>query len=360
MQSLFRLEDVSNTGSVELRQWRFAREGLLASVEKIEQFYQDYPIAVTASHILARLIIAVNISRNLPFDRYVANCSARSLNVAQALKITTGLSKGQMWEGEFYGPGTNEILIGHDTYFPLQDAWDNWKSLQPVTVLTHSLSNTQLNIPDGRKNSLDKGLAVIAINIPMLMAQYYRFNQEQDEAELNGKPRRTMYQFLHSYALTGMVRSHLDNVWLNRLFNTLTGVPNTEAIRKHSFALVDYDNALDTCADQQVDFLRKFQKRFGGMMNATHMPVSHNLWSFSQLPSVPLTLQALWAMVASRIKVMAFLCVAQKNSADINSRELGTIRWMMKTYQVRSVMKANMGMEAYFQIAPYLDMVGID
>lgn len=360
MQTLFRLAEETGGGGIELRQWDYARTGLRQNIEKIEQFYQDYPIAVASSHLLIRLIQTVNISRNLSFDRYIANCSARSMNVAQALKLTSSLSKGQIWDGVFYGSGTKEIIIAHDTLFSIQEAYDNWKQMQPVTVLTHNQTNTALLVPDGRVNSLDKGVAVIAINVPMLMAMYYRFNQEQDAVELGGGARRTIAQFVHSYALVGMVRSHLDNVIVNRLYNRAAGIPTTTAIRKHSFFTVDYDAALDTAADQQLAYLKNSKRRFSGVMKSTHLPMSGDLWEFSRLPSVPMTLQAFWALSVSRIKVVALLCLVQRDCERINARELETIRWLMKIHQTRTVIKNNMGMEGFYDIAPYLDIVGIE
>jgi hypothetical protein len=360
MQSLFRLENETNVGGVELRQWAFAQAGLLKNIEKIEQYYQDYPTAVESSHLLVRLIQSIAVSRNLPFDRYVANCTALSLNVAQSLKLTSGLSKGQVWDGVFYGSGTKEIVMGHDTLFPIYETHTNWKSLHPVTVLQHSQTNTALMLPDGRVSSLDKGVAVIAINIPMLMAMYYCFNEEQDKEEANGKPRRTIYQFVCSYALAGMMRSHLDCVIVNRLYNRISGAPVTPAIRKHSFFLNDYDAALDTVADQQVLFLRNMRKRFSGVLKAIQLPMSGNMWEFAKLPSIPETLQAEWALVASRIKLIALMCLAQNDYQRINNRELVMIRRLAKMHQTRQVIKNILGFEAYFQLAPYLDIVGIE
>lgn len=360
MQTLFRLAEETGVSGIELRQWDYARTGLVQSIEKIEHYHQDYPIAVASSHLLVRLIQTVNISRNLTFDRYIANCSARSLNVAQALKLTSSLSKGQMWDGVFYGNGTKEIIIGHDSLFSIQEAHDNWKAMQPVTVLMHNQTNTALLLPDGRISSLDKGVAVIAVNIPMLMAMYYRFNQEQDMVEMGGGARRTISQFVDSYALAGMVRSHLDNVVLNRLYSRATGTPTTTAIRKHSFFTTNYDSALDTAADQQLQYLRTMKNRFSGVMQATHLPIAGNLWNFSKLPSVPMTLQAFWALVVARVKIVAFLCVAQRDCERINARELETIRWLTKIHQTRQVIKNNMGIEAYYDIAPYLDIIGIE
>lgn len=361
MQSLFRLDNEINTGSVELRQYKYAQAGLLQNVEKIEQFYREYPSAVGGDHLLVRLIQSVNVSRTLPFDRYVANCSARSLNVAQALKITSGLSKGQIWDGVFYGPGTKEIIIGHDTLFSMSDVWNNWKTMRPVTVLLNNQTNTQMDIPDGRVASTDKGLAVIAINIPMLMAMYYRFNQEQDQIELNGGIRRSLYQFVYGYVLAGMVRTHLDTAVFNRLYAHATGVPCTEAIRKHSFFTANYDEVLNVSAEMQLNYLKGMKKRFAGVMGATHLPMSGNLWNYSQLPSVPSTLQAFWALVVARIKVLAFLCTVQKDYATINARQLDTIRWMLKAHNTSAAIKNNLGYETYYtEVAPWLDRVGIE
>jgi hypothetical protein len=359
MQSLFRLEPETNAGSIELRQWPYATAGLLQNVEKIEQYYRDYPTAVASSHLLVRLIQSIAVSRKLSYDRYVANCTAVSLNVAQSLKLTSGLSKGQVWDGEFYGSGSKEIIIGHDTLFPIYEAYENWQNLHPVTVLQHNQTNTALMLPDGRVSSTDKGVSIIAINIPMLMAMYYCFNEEQDNEEANGRPRRTIYQFVCSYALAGMMRSHLDCVVFNRLYNKVTGVPMVPAIRKHSFFLVDYDAALDVAADQQLENMRNLKKRFAGVLKSVKMPMSKDMWEFSQLPSVPETLQAEWALVLARIKVIAFLCLAQKDYERINNRELTTIRRVLRMQQTRQVIKNNLGMEAYFQVASYLDIVGV-
>jgi hypothetical protein len=209
-------------------------------------------------------------------------------------------------------------------------------------------------------NTTDKGVAIIAINIPMLMAMYYCYNQEQDKIELNGGTRGTIVQFVVGYALSGMIRSHLDNVVFNRLYNKVTGTPNVNAIRKHSFFLTDYDSALDTTAEQQVMYLKNMKNRFPGVMRATHLPISENLWEFSKLPAVPSTLQAYWALTLSRMKVLAFLCLAQNNAEHINGRELETIRKLMRMQETRKVIRNNLGIEAFYQIAPYLDIVGIE
>lgn len=360
MQSLFRFQSETNTGSVELRQWNYAQKGLLENLEKIEHYYQTYPIAVASSHLLAKLIISMTVSRTLSFDRYVANCNSIALQQARTLGISTALSKGNVWDGVFYGKNYSEIILGHDTLFPIGDVYTNWKDYQAVTVLQHEVSDLELAIPDGRVNSTSGGVAIVAINIPLLMAQYYCFNQEQDEVERNGGARRTLYQFIHSYALTGMLKTHLDCVYFNRLYNRLTGTPNSETVRKHSFFTNDYSPSLDAMADQQLDYLRKMTKRFPGVMKAVHLPVSGNLENFSELPAIPSTLQIFWALSLSRLKILSFLCLVQKDYEKINARELTTVRWLMRIHQTRRVIHSNLDMRTYYQIVKYLDIPGIE
>jgi phosphohistidine phosphatase SixA len=157
-----------------------------------------------------------------------------------------------------------------------------------------------------------------------------------------------------------MVRSHLDSVVFNRLYNRLTGVPTTDAIRKHSFFLPDYNTALDVAADQQLAYLKNLKTRFSGVMHATHLPMAGNLLAFSHLPSIPPTLQSYWALAASRLKMLAFLCLAQSEYKRIDNRELTTIRTLMRMQQTRQVIRNNMGMEAFYEIAPYMDIAGIE
>lgn len=360
MQSLFRFEADYNTGGIELRQWRYAQAGLMANLEKIEQFYQQFPIATQSSHLLVRLIQSIAVSRTLPFDRYVANCNSVALSTARSIGLTTALSKGQLMDGVFYGKNYKEIVLGHDTLFPLYDVHANWKEWQAVTVLQNEETVTSMMVPDGKINTTSSGLAIIAVNIPLLMAQYYRFNEEQDLVEQEGGARRTIQQFVHSYALTGMLRTHLDCVYFNRLYNRLTGIPNAEPVTRHSFFVNNYDDALDAMAEQQLTYLKGLNKRFSGVLGAVHLPVSGNLRNFSELPSIPTTLQVFWALSLSRMKILSFLCLAQKDSEVSNARELGTVRWLMRNHQTRQVIRNNLGQVAFYQIVKYLDIPKIN
>lgn len=359
MQSLFRLENDLSAGTCYLTQWPYAKQGLLNNISKIEDYYRTYSIAAASSHVLVRLIMTMNLPRGLGFERYVANAYSSSMNVAQALKMTTSSSKGKIWDGDFYGAGSKEILIGHSDYFNLWQLKENWKSYCPVTVLCHNQTNSRFLIPDGKTNSLEKGVAVIAINIPMLMAMYFCFNEEQDAAEAQGFPRKTPAQFVHGHALSGMIRSHADNVMLNQLYANSCGTPVMPALRNHSFFTPDYSSAVESVVEQQNIYVRNMDSRLLGTLKAVHVPCANTMREMVTLPKVAPTLQCFWALVISRLKVLAYVMGTQRNAAKTMMSEYQNISWMMKIEQTKNVMKNNLGLEAYYHVAPLLDRAKI-
>lgn len=359
MQSLFRLENDLSAGTYYLTQWPYAKQGLLNNIGKIEDFYRTYSIASPSSHVLARLITAMNLPRGLGFERYVANAYSSSMNVAQALKMTTSSSKGMIWDGDFYGAGSKEIIIAHSDYFNLFQLKDNWKNYSPVTVLCHNQTNSRFLIPDGKTNSLEKGVAVIAVNVPMLMAMYFCFNEEQDVAEAQGYPRKSLGQFIHGHALSGMVRSHADNVMLNQLYANSVGSPVMPALRNHSFFTSDYSPALESTVEQQNTYVRLMESRLLGTLKAVQVPCAGTMREMVLLPKMAPTMQCFWALVISRLKVLAYVMYTQRAAESTMGSEYQGIARLLKIQQTKNVMKNNLGMEGYYEIAPLLDKAKI-
>lgn len=359
MQSLFRLENDLSAGSRYIQRWPYLQKGLLQNIEKIEHYYQTYSIPAASSHIIEKLITAMGIPLSLEYDRYVANAYSSSRNVAQALKMTTSSSRGQVWDGVFYGQGSKEIIIAHEDYFNIFAARDNWKRMTPVTVLTHHITNSRFLIPDGKTTSKETGLAVIAINVPMLMAMYYCWVEEQTEKARRGEVRQTINQFVHGYALTGMIRTHADNVMLNNLYANSTGLPVVPSIRQHSFFTSDYTSDLAHVVEEQNIYVRNSQSHVLGTLGIVQVPCAGTMKDMSKLPRLASTMQCFWALVLARVKMLAYVAVTQKSSEKRHSSEFSNIAYLMKIYQARNSIKGNLGMEAYYEIAPMLDRIGI-
>lgn len=359
MQSLFRIENDLSVGTFYLRMWDYTKTGLEQNITKATQFYHDYPVPCASSHLLVRLIMSMGVSRQMDYERYVVNCTVHANKIAHALKLTTSTSKGDMWNGVFYGGGSNEIIIAHTAYFDIFHAKANWKNLEPVTILSHSQTNLSLIGPDSKTTTDDKGVNVIAINIPMMMAMYYCFNAEQDQIEAIGGFRKNITQFIGGYVMTNAIRSHTDHVVFNRLFDSMRGLPSMKAFRKHSFYQIDYTQALDTVIAQQLQVLPTFNRKFAGVMRATPMVSVENMQALSRLPSIAPTYQCLWALSIARIKMLAFLMTSQKGEAAIrNASEINQIQRTLKIQGTRKAIKNNLSLDAYYLVSNYLDIVG--
>lgn len=354
MQSLFQIENDSSTGVFSVPVWNYVHNGLQDNLKKITNHYSHFPIPAKSDNLIAQIIQTVAISRTLPYDRFVANCTFRSMNVAQSLKLTSPVSKGKIWEGEFYG-NCEEIVIAHTSTFNIYEMRDSWKDASPVEILEHPQANLNMWMPDGSIASNDKGLAVIAINIPMLMAQYYMFCQEQDALEASGQPRKTLNQFVGAYPLVNALKSHIDHARLNSLISYSNGLPPLKSLKKHSFVLVDYEQPLNTVMKQETDNLKKANKRIAGVLRMVPMIHTQNLQELSELPGMAKTVQCYWALVASRLKILSFAYGVSEQVQKQSGTEIEKIRWQFKVQQTASVLRNNLGIASYYQLAPYMD-----
>lgn len=355
MQSLFQIQNDLSTGAFRVPVWDYVRNTLQSNFEKITNHYRLYPIPAKSSHLLIDIITTMSVSRTLPFDRYIANCTQRSMNVAQTLKLTSSLSKGKIWNDQFYG-GCEEIIIGHQERFDVWNSYENWRDLAPVEILDHPQSNLDMWIPDGSVSSMEKGFASIAINIPMLMAQWYMFCLEQDVEERAGKPRRTINQFVGSYPLINAIKSQTDIARTNALINYIHGVPSLKCLKRHSMFLVSVTDSLQTVMKQEMRLLDAVSnKGISGILRQVPAVFKENLSELSELPGMADNVQVLWALIASRLKILALSLNLNKHVEKMSTSELERIRWRYRVQNADSALKSNLGLRGYYMLAPYLD-----
>ena len=350
MQKLFGFDKGADEGVVTVPDWNYLKAGFQASLKIVTAYYRTYPGRVDASHFLIKLIYGVGVARSLPLDRFYAMCSSKALGVAMANKMTSAISKGQLFDGQFYGKGVREVLIGHDDDFDFQDAAKNWQNLEPIKVLSHPKSDLGLNIPDGTGDGLEEGVAVIAINIPMLALQYRQWSEiETARAEAVGDSPRGITHFIYSYPLTNMLYSHLDVTLFNRLYNLLNNIPLAEINKRHSFFLTDYDNKLNVVQKKQLEILASGQRSFNGMLKTIPMVSVDTLADLAKLPDVALTRQVIWALCLARLEMLSFLFkVTVQNPRTRSSAEVNRIVRNFQLYRTDKALQSSLPYNLYF------------
>lgn len=355
MRTLFNLKPPSQYGVLRSVHWPYVRDGLRRNLEVILRYHRKNPQAVKGSHFLVRLLGAITIPHALNLDRYFENVDAGTFNTANALKLTSPVSKGVVFKGIFYGPGCHEVIIGHNELFDIVDADRNWMNLQPIQVLRHPRSDLMMNIPDGKPTGSETGLAVISINIPMLAIMYRAFCRYEEQAAPEGG-RLSVYHFIRMYVLPNMLASHLDVALFNRIDNLQKGAPIGESKQAHSFALPDYSKKVTEVHLELLEYLHKKRQDFLGVLYTIPGAVKPNMAQVMEMPDVAPTSQITWALVLARLHVVTFLfkSVGERLHAQ-NQVEVNAIRRAIISYRSTSVFGSVLPIEDQIEAEMMLD-----
>jgi hypothetical protein len=335
MHTLFNLEPRAQQGIQHPTLWPYVKRGLQANLGQVVRYYRANPQAVKSEHLLVKLIQNLGVSTSVDFERYYAIADDVSLDLASVLKLTSALAKGQVFNGVFYGPGSQEIIIAHNDSFDLDKARKDWQNVTPVRVLRHAKSDLNLNLPDGIRNTTETGIAVIAINIPLLMVQYYCFRQSywisDDQPQAHND--KTDQMFVHMYVLPNMLFSHLDQALFNRLVNLSQGKNEPIGVRRQPFALIDYIPKVNAVYKEVLTNLAHQEKNLVGILQSVPAATRENMEQAMRVPDVAPTRQVMWGLAIARLPMLDFILSqahvtpATKNQAEVNNLNRMFERW---------------------------------
>lgn len=353
MYNLFNLDTAASLPVISTGNWRYVRDGLRQNLETVIRYYHRYPMSVKADHFLIRLLQSITVSKMLPIDRYYDNIDGLfSLNLGMALRMTSPLSQGHLFNGDFYGPGTKEILIATTEVFDPIWAEKHWQELTPIRVLRHPRSDLGLTLLNGKKGGIEDGIAVIAINIPMLAIQYRSFwLREKRLAEEYGESPRGIGMFVHMYALPNMLPSHLDYVVFNRINNLLTGAPMGVATGKPPFYLTDFSSKINATQKTMLEQLTKQSKNFIATLFNLGAVTRLNMKEVMEVPDLAPTRQILWALALSRLPMMDFLTrFGTEAGFAKNGQEINRMRQAIRRYDNDKILSHALPVEDYFEV----------
>jgi len=348
MQNLLNMQTGTNQGLLTAPWWSYVQNGLQSNLDQVISYYRMYPTAVNSSHFLCKLLTTLGTHQDSDYLRFINTVNGRSLGVAMSHQMTSSISRGILFDGIFYGEGVSEIIIGHNENFDLYEAKENWRNLQPIKILRHPKSDLSLMPLNGKSYNSEQGLAVISINMVMLAVQYREFSIIENKiSNETGESPRSMEQFILAYPLTNALKSHLDHVLFNRLYNLLKNKPLGDTVKKHSFFLVDYSDKL---LGIQKQILQNLQTNylFDTYMRNVPLVTNNNLLELSTLPECPPTRQVIWGLVCSRLPILDFLFSLSNNTRAYNSRDINNIQRYLNLFQTEKALKASLPINLFF------------
>lgn len=363
MYALFDKRMTASPAQMIAANWTNVRTGLQANLGQIIRYYRRQPMAVKSDHFLIRLLQSITVSKMMSTERYYNNVDGLfSLNLGMALGMTSELSKGRVHAGQFYGPDSPEIYVAHTADFDPFVAERNWQNLQPIRVLRHPRSDMACLLPNGKDTGSEYGLAVIAINIPMLAVQYRAWwRQEQYNAEQTGDSPHSINQFVHMYCLPNMLYSHLDYALFNRVSNTFFEAPQGEASAKHPFGLPDWEAKLDAVQTTMLEQLERVTKDWHGVLYNLPAVSQPSMVDVMRVPQVSPTRQVEWALALARFPAVDFLLsFSLRSYGEKNGQELNRIRQEIRSYRAnsyfRQVLPPDLYLDAEYQLQRFADL----
>lgn len=360
MQNLFNMTPPVSAGVLRFPSWNYVRTGLRRNLATVVQYYRNNPMAVPSSHLLVRLLHGITVPQGMSVDRYYDNVDAIALNLSMALKMTSSIYKGRVFDGEFYGKDSPEIIIGHNDWFNPEQAHTNWRNLQPVKILRHPFTNLGLHVPNGKRSGTEQGFSVISINIPLLAIQYRAFRMEEQRlADYMGTTdQRSMYQFLHMYPLTNALFTQLDQTVFNRIEALFYGKPMGESLRRHSFFLTDFSAKMTEAQLKILDSIERNGKSFNIVLETIPAVVRDTLQEVAQLPDMAPTRQVRWALVIARLEWMVFLFGSAKGAASTrNQQEVSAIKRTLTKMRSESTWRSVLSGESLFEVQMEIDVL---
>jgi hypothetical protein len=359
MYNLFNLMAPAGQGVHKDPAWLYVRDGLKRSLGTVISYYRKHPMAVQSSHFLVRLLHSITVPQSMNLERYYDNVDAMALNMSMALKMTSPIYRGHLFDGVFYGQDCPEVLIAHTDAFDPFEAHRNWQNLCPVKVLRHPKSDLGMNLPDGTHSGSETGLAVIAINIPMLAIQYraFRLNEEM-LADINPESQRSIMQFIHMYVLPNMLFSHLDIALFNRMENHRKGAPLGETTKQHPFYLTDFTDKVDRVQEGILHNLQRAGKDFTGILRSVPLVTKDTLERAMALPDVAPTRQVLWGLVLARLPILTFLFSVLEDGPGMRSRtEVNRVLRAIQQWKTDQLLRTMLPVEEYLFAQDEIDNI---
>lgn len=325
MYSLFNEKSSINRGTRQPPQWKMVRNRLRKNIIDVLRHIRTNRYSVANDHLLVKLLSAMRPNPDLDVYEYHRMIAARAPAVSRSQGLTSSLWRNNSnRQGIFYGRNSEEVYLYVENDIDFLSLENNWRSLTPITVLRHPRTDMSIEMLDGRLWTKENGLCIIAIDPIMLAMQYYYFIKQEgivDDTYL------TYGQFVYKYPLANMLMSHHDVAFMNRLIALYDGKDVTSFENGWPITVRDYTSQVDRYLIDRINTVSLTQQPHIDTMRQIQTPIGDYLGKLVRLPSVPITRQNLWVLIAARIPIITFLCKLDFDTGNTrNTQNHSTIR----------------------------------
>lgn len=320
------VERTPASGVVHSSDINYLRRLYVFNRDAIQDYYQGRNFSVRNTHILSRLL--EHFPTYLGYDsyRYLEFANDKTKYLAKHFKFTSEIERGIVHPSYFFGNDGEDIIISGYENFDVRSAEQNWRTVNPISVLRHHRDDTKLLLPMGTDDGSPSGLNVVLINIPQLSIKFREFVKDQAvKVQTESGLVLNKNHFVIKYVLSVMMNDVIDHMFMNRLMNRFYGRENTTPKFKHRFRIFEPTNQVDRHIDHILDVITNKRLDFINILRNIELIFKSNASELLALDDFSFTRQLKWAIVSARIDFMIFLLDVAKNK-DINRHYLNDWR----------------------------------
>lgn len=341
MQSLFNRPSNSQRGVVIPPSWSVTRQGLMRNLMLVSEYNRDRAFMTKNGHLLVKIINTIRVNYQAPIERFYEHVENQATHVSTHFRLINELSSTSNPENTFYGDGVKELILTHTEAFNIYEAYQNWELQEPVKVLLHPKTDLGMHIPTGVSYSDEGGLAVIAINIPLLMVMYRGYIHDQLAKMKEGQQPKPTSCFVRSYVLTNMLASQLDLAIFNRMMALATKRPIKPPVRTHAVALASWDAQVDRALQEVIQRLENTTMPLNDMLCNIPSVIAVNASEVMALPPAAPTRQYSWVEIIARLPVLVSMAILSPDKLrSYDKAEIVAILRNADGSSIREVIKA--------------------
>ncbi len=286
MINLFMNPPVHQKNTVVFSRMNYIRDRYSVNLNKVKEYYIGLKRAVPSNHPIVTLLNSMNIPSN-SFDDYKYSAQILAYEVGASLNMGS-FSYVRGWQSRswFYGDLIREYIHIKDSDFA--DIYADWTKLEPVTVDYHPRSDVSYLALDGKNMTNEIGYAVITIDPVMLIHQYKKWRESQKPVPVG--ERQSVMQFVGMYIIPGMMRSHLNVAFINRISKMLKGEMPELPIRKNLTALAETINQIDSICSEIADKLCNMESTLSDISKSIPVPYGTDLSTITTISKEPPTI----------------------------------------------------------------------
>ena len=314
MYQLFNKQYKPTFGWVTFERLTETRRDVKLSVETLKRYYARSALRLRNDHLLIQLMnnLAMSLHESLP--EVQARLEAREIGVARSFSIASPGGYGKPQKRCFYATAKNSVVeylfaTRFEEIDPFNEENQSWRETAPLRVFTSPLESINWDLPRGEHYDRLTGISVIGIDMVLLMMQYHCWAQDQYQ-QFGDEALVSTNRFLVTEALPKMFESHIDAIFINRLYQLATTgqfESNTNTIDYSPISLVNIASTMNTVCRDVVRRLQRSRRPYLNYLETIPSFFHKNALEMLKFPKMPRTLQSQWIVLVARWKAIRLL-----------------------------------------------------